>query len=92
MGKIRKLEKIMKDLCREFEIQEGVDITLGQNPARIYFTFEKRDGESYLNANKMSVEEVFKIAGRYGLQRDNSNPKPKPRDKFAFGFKLCYRS
>ena len=90
VGKVKKLEKIMKGICNELGVQECVDITLGKNPARIYFTFENRDGESHLNTSGTNMEDVFKIAEKYGLRRDKANPKYKPGNRFALGFKLNY--
>ncbi len=89
-GKIKKLEKIMKEICNKLGIQECVDITLGQNPARIYFTFENRGGGSYLNTSGTEMKEVFEIAEKYGLRKDKSYPKYKPGNRFALGFKLNY--
>lgn len=96
MSKIPQLEEIMKRICGDLGIQEGVDITLGQNPARIYFTFENTQDPKhpnfgkpiYLNSNGMSEDEVFEIAKEYGLKRDKSKPKYKLGNRFALGFKL----
>ena len=90
MAKIPKLEIIMKEICDATGIQEGVDMTLGRHPARIYFTFEKgEDGKfPYLNTTGASMKEVFEIAKEYGLVKDKSDPKYKTGNKFALGFKL----
>ena|SRR3989338_5374311 len=93
MTKTERLERIMKVICNELGIQEAVDITLGRNSARIYFTFEAGGGEGvYLNTTGTDMEEVCRVPGgiadRYGLQRDKSNPKYKPGNRFALGFKL----
>ena len=89
----------MKKLCKELEVQEGVDVTLRQNPARIYFTFEDTQNPDhpnfgqprYLNTTEATMDDVCKekgIADKYGLQQDKANPKHKEGIKVAFGFRL----
>ena len=98
-GKIKKLEKIMKEICGELGIQVGVDITLTKNPARIYFIFEDTKKPehpnygkpAYLNTSGTKGEEVSEIADRYGIISDKSNPKDRPGNRFALGFKLKHK-
>ena len=91
-GKIEKLEKIMEEICNKIRIQEGIDITMTENPARIYFTFECSGDGFYLNTTGTSMENVCKvpngIAYEHGLQRDKSNEKYKSGGRVALGFKL----
>jgi len=89
-GKTQKLEGIMGRICIQEGIQEGIDITIGYTPARLYFTFENAE-HPFLNTNGSSVEEVFQIAKKYGLQRDKSKPKYKPGNRVALGFKLKFK-
>lgn len=76
MGKIEKLENIMKQICEEQVFQESADITLGKNPARVYFTFAEE-----------RTEKILEIAGKYGLQRDKSKPIYE-NNKVTLRFKL----
>ena len=92
MAKIPKLEKIMKEICNEFGVKEGVNIIMTKNPARIYFTFECGKDGFYLNTNRKTMKEVCKIpngiADKYGLVRANSDPKYEVGGRVALGFKL----
>jgi len=81
MAKIPQLEKIMKEICQNEGIQEGVDITLGRNPARIYFTFEDTQNPEhpnygkpmYLNSNGMTMDEVCRVSEK----REDGEITPK---------------
>jgi hypothetical protein len=99
-GKIRKLEKTASRMRDELGIQEGIDITLGENPARVYFIFEDTQNQDhpnygkprYLNTTGATMDDVCKVPGgiadRYGLQRDKSNPGYREGIKVALGFRL----
>jgi len=89
-------EEIYKDIMKLLKYDgliEGVDMSLGHNPARIYFTFQNT-GEynkiehPVLSGIDMGMEELFKIITKYGLERDlHQKTKHKPTT-FSLAFKL----
>lgn len=85
-GKIEKLERIMQDMKRAEGFEEE-DMTLVENPARVYFNFELKGDNAYAH-NLMSVNQVVRTALKYGLVKDNSDNVIISASKFAMRFKL----
>ena len=86
--KLQRLEAIMEKICEVENLQEGIDIILNENPARIYFTFEQDELKGNIkNSKAMTYETISEIAEKYGLIRDKSKPKIN-KGVIEFRFKL----
>ena len=77
--KNKQLIKIMRQICAEQNMQEIVDITIGEKPDRIYFKFENTMSKNhpnhgrapYINTTGTTIGEVYVMASKYDLVRDN---------------------
>jgi len=91
----KELRRIMRAICTNEGMQEGVDIALGEGP-KIYLNFRdtmdkpcpKHGSAPYLNSTGHTPWEVFQQVGEYGLRRDEHKPIRGPGNSVALSFQL----